>query len=76
MENFGNTNRSQFFVHMTSGLGANNRAPELVKIWHRIQRTLNESQLLVELSNQYVIQFDTTNDRIPLSILASNLTFA
>ena len=70
MKNFGNTDRSQFFVHMTSGLGANSRAPELLKIWQRIQGTLNQSQLLVEVSNQYVVQFDTTNDRIPLSILA------
>jgi hypothetical protein len=64
MKTFGNTNRSQFFVHVTGGLGLN-RQLELLSIWQRIGGTINRSQLLIEIDKQCVVKFDATNDRIP-----------
>lgn len=65
VETFGNRNASQFFVHMTSYFGTNYRQPELSKIWQRISKSLNESQVKSELLERGIIQFDTSNDRIP-----------
>jgi hypothetical protein len=65
MQTFGNTKQSQFFVHMTSGLGTNHRQPELFRIWQRIRGTTNQTQLLIQADKQCVVKFDATNDRIP-----------
>ena len=65
IETFGNKHESQFFVHMTSGLGVEHRQPELYKVWQRIHGSMNETQFLTELIQQSVVHFDTTTDQIP-----------
>ncbi len=72
MKTFGNQNQSQFFVHMTSGLGSVHRQPELLRIWQRIQATLNYTQLFIEVEKQCAVQFDATNDRIPWNLSVSS----
>ncbi len=65
LKTFGNKNQSQFFVHMTSGLGINHRKPELLSIWQRVKGTVNQAQLLFDIERECVQEFDATNDRIP-----------
>lgn len=65
IETFGNTNTSQFFVHVTSGLGTEYRQPELQRIWERIRGSMNAASVRSQLIGQSVVHFDTTNDLIP-----------
>ncbi|CAF4004250.1 unnamed protein product [Rotaria sp. Silwood1] len=73
---FGYKHQSQFILHMTSNVGQSNRVPQLTQLWRRERGTLNRAKLLAEISRKYLVSFDTTLDRIPSRILASNFSLA